>query len=383
MPKTNIPNYRHHKASGQAFVELGGRRFYLGKHGSKASREAYEQRIGEYLANGRKIAPTRTKTGISCKELAVHFLEWAERYYVKNGEPTATFVHCRNAVSLLVQHYGTESTGNFAPLSLVFLQEQWVEQGLSRPTVNRYVGVVKQAFRHGSKFGWVDPPTYYALLSVDGLKAGRTKAPEYKKIKLVADEIVEKTLPYLPPIVADMVQVQRRSGMRPQDVRNCRACDFDRSGDVWKYTPYTHKTEHQDKKRVVAIGPKAQAMQRNAGLVARSPSGKKSLVVSKTNVSADIPQSVRSFVQLLPLPTLTDIWHRVGCPTDVEPLRCTAIVWFRETLRKEKIALVGQKYCPEPVSLDGISRAALRKSSATTWSITLMSSTATTSETMK
>ena len=135
-----------------------------------------------------------------------------------------------------------------------------MEQGLSRPTVNRYVGVVKQAFRHGSKFGWVDPPTYYALLSVDGLKAGRTKAPEYKKIKPVADAIVEKTLPHLPPIVADMVQVQRRSGMRPQDVRNCRVCDFDRSDDVWRYVPYTHKTEHQDKKRIVAIGPKAQAI---------------------------------------------------------------------------------------------------------------------------
>ena len=140
MPKTNIPNYRHHKASGQAFVELGGRRFYLGKHGSKASKEAYEQRIGEYLANGRKIAPTRNKTGISCKELAVHFLEWCERYYVKGGEQTATFDHCRNAISLLVQHYGLESTDNFAPLSLVFLQEQWVEQGLKRKTINRYVG---------------------------------------------------------------------------------------------------------------------------------------------------------------------------------------------------------------------------------------------------
>ena len=260
MPKTNIPNYRLHKATGQAFVELGGRRFYLGKHGSKASREAYEQRIAEYLANGRKIAPTRTKTGISCQELAVHFLEWAEKYYVKNGEPTTSFDHCRNAVSLLVQHYGHESTDNFAPLSLVFLQDQWVEQGLSRPTVNRYVGIIKQAFRHGSKFGWVNPPTYHALLSVDGLKAGRTKAPEYKKIKPVADAIVEKTLPHLPPIVADMVQIQRRSGMRPQDIRNCRACDFDRSGDVWRYVPYTHKTEHQDKKRVVAVGPKAQAI---------------------------------------------------------------------------------------------------------------------------
>ena len=57
MPKTNIPNYRLHKATGQAFVELGGRRFYLGKHGSKASREEYERRIAEYLGNGRKLPP--------------------------------------------------------------------------------------------------------------------------------------------------------------------------------------------------------------------------------------------------------------------------------------------------------------------------------------
>ena len=115
MPKTNIPNYRHHKASGQAFVELGGRRFYLGKYGSKASREEYERRIADYLANGRQLAPTQTKKGISCQELAVHFLGWAERYYVKNGQPTAAFIHCRNAVSMLVKHYGSESVANFTP----------------------------------------------------------------------------------------------------------------------------------------------------------------------------------------------------------------------------------------------------------------------------
>jgi len=82
----------------------------------------------------------------------------------------------------------------------------------------------------------------------------------YRKIESVSEEIVEKTLPYLSPVVAAMVQVQRLSGMRPQDVRNCRACDFDRSGDVWKYTPYTHKTEHLGKNRIIAVGPKAQAI---------------------------------------------------------------------------------------------------------------------------
>ena len=82
MPKTNIPTYRLHKASGQAFVELDGRRFYLGKHGSKSSREEYERRIAEYLANGRQLPPTLTKTGTTCQELAVRFLEWAQEHFM-------------------------------------------------------------------------------------------------------------------------------------------------------------------------------------------------------------------------------------------------------------------------------------------------------------
>ncbi|MCL2744409.1 MAG: hypothetical protein FWE67_11220 [Planctomycetaceae bacterium] len=260
MPKTNIPNYRLHKAYGQAFVELDGRRFYLGKHGSKASREEYERRIAEYLGNGRKLPPTRTKTGISCQELAVYFLEWAEGYYVKDGKPTGTFGHCRTSMSMLVQHYGHESVDNFTPLSLDFIQKEWVDMGHARPSVNRYVRIIRQAFKHGVKFGWVNTNTYYALQAVDSLKAGRTKAPEYKKVKPVGGDVVDKTLPFLPPIVADMVRVQLLCGMRPQDVRNLRACNIDRSGDIWRYTPYTHKTEHKDKLRIVAIGPRTQAI---------------------------------------------------------------------------------------------------------------------------
>ena len=260
MPKTNIPNYRLHKATGQAFVELGGRRFYLGKHGSKASKEEYEKRIAEYLANGRKLAPTQTKSGITCEELAVYFLEWAEGYYVKNGEPTATFGHCQKAISLLVQHYGNESVNNFTPLSLEFLQKQWIEQGYARLTVNRYVCIIKQAFKRGAKYGWVEASVYYALQAVDNLKKGRTKAGEYRDIKPVDDTVVDQTLPFLPPVVADMVRVQRLCGCRPQDIRNIRSVDIDRSRDVWCYRPFTHKMEHQGKTRAVAIGPRAQAI---------------------------------------------------------------------------------------------------------------------------
>jgi hypothetical protein len=221
MPKRNIPNYRLHKATGQAFVELGGRRIYLGKHGSKASREEYEWRIGEYLANGRQLQPTQPKTGTSCQELAIRFCEWAEEYFMSQPK---SFNHVKMAMGFLVKHYGRESTDNFAPMSLVFLQKQLVEHGYARLMVNRYVAIVKQAFKHGAKFGWVNPQTSYALQVVDNLKKGRTKAHEYRDVKPVDPDDIEKTLAELPKRIADMARIQRLCVMRPQDV--CNLCGW-------------------------------------------------------------------------------------------------------------------------------------------------------------
>ena len=47
-----IPKYRHHKATGQAFVEIRGTRIYLGKHGSPESRETYRRTIAELMTPG-------------------------------------------------------------------------------------------------------------------------------------------------------------------------------------------------------------------------------------------------------------------------------------------------------------------------------------------
>jgi integrase len=255
MPKTNIPTYRLHKASGQAFVELDGRRFYLGKHGSKASRDEYGRRITEYVANGRQLPPTLKKTGTTCQELAVRFLEWAQEHFMSQPR---SFNHMKMAMGFLVKHYGRESADNFAPMSLVFIQKQLVEHGYARLMVNRYVSIIKQAFKHGAKFGWASPQTSYALQVVDNLKKGRTKAHEYQDIKPVDSDDIEKTLAVLSKRVADMARIQRLCVMRPQDVCNLRACDIDRTGDVWLYRPYTHKTAHLGNVLTKYIGAAAQ-----------------------------------------------------------------------------------------------------------------------------
>ena len=95
---------------------------------------------------------------------------------------------------------------------------------------------------------------------MEGLKKGRTKAPEPEPVLPVEDTLVEATLPHLPEIVADMVRFQRLTGCRPGEVCQLRPMDLDRTGDVWTYRPGSHKTEHHGRERVIFIGPKAQAV---------------------------------------------------------------------------------------------------------------------------
>jgi integrase len=57
-----------------------------------------------------------------------------------------------------------------------------------------------------------------------------------------------------------MVELQRLAGMRPGEVVRMRAADLETGGRVWFYRPKEHKTAWRDKDRVVALGPKAQAI---------------------------------------------------------------------------------------------------------------------------
>jgi hypothetical protein len=61
------PKYRHHKASKQAVVTLGGRDHYLGSYGSAASKTRYNRLIGEWLQSDR-----RAVAGIDYDEVHGH-----------------------------------------------------------------------------------------------------------------------------------------------------------------------------------------------------------------------------------------------------------------------------------------------------------------------
>lgn len=97
-----IPSYRLHKPTGRGVVRLNGRDIYLGEHGTPESKERYRQVIAEWLANNRQLVARRelveSPQAVSVAELLLAYLEFAEGYYVKNGEPTREQDNIREAV---------------------------------------------------------------------------------------------------------------------------------------------------------------------------------------------------------------------------------------------------------------------------------------------
>ena len=55
MSRRRKPSYLLHKASGQARVRINGRDIYLGRHGSRESRELYDDLIAEWFASNSDV----------------------------------------------------------------------------------------------------------------------------------------------------------------------------------------------------------------------------------------------------------------------------------------------------------------------------------------
>jgi len=166
----------------------------------------------------------------------------------------------RDSLRFLLRLYEVTPAGDFGPRALLLVRQSMIEAGLTRKSINARVSRVKRLFRWASEQELVPATVYHGLLAVQGLQRGRSPAREAEPVTTVPAEHVLAALPHLTAQVRAMAQVQELAGMRPQDVRNMRTADLDRTGDVWIYTPWTHKTEHHGHVRRVAVGPRAQAL---------------------------------------------------------------------------------------------------------------------------
>jgi integrase len=257
MPKlsSSVPRCRLHKGTGQAAVRLEGRDIYLGKHGSAASKEAYKRFVAEWSEHGRLPEAQHVAT---IAEVVVAYIEFANGYYRKDGEPTDEVRLIKTAIKIARELYGRTPATEFGPLALQAVRNAMIGKGWCRTHINKQIDRVKRMFKWATRQQMIPGGVYEALRCVDGLKRGRTEAREGRKVKPVSDTDVAATLEHLPEVVTDMVQLQRLTGARPGEICDIRPGDINRSGDVWEYIPGRHKCEHHDRPRVIFIGAKGQ-----------------------------------------------------------------------------------------------------------------------------
>ncbi len=258
MSTRRVPSYRLHKPSGRAVVTLNGQDFYLGRWQSAESKAEYDRLIGQWLAQGRRIQNSGNPAQITITELVAAYWEFARRYYTKHGEPTGQLPGVKVTLRWLRRAYGPTPAADFSPLALRSLQQQMIEADLSRRYINDNCGRIKRLFRWAVSQELVPVEVYQALLTVPGLKRGRSNARETLPVPPVSWEHVEATLRELSPPLQGLVKFAWFTGCRPAEARLLRPMDVDRSGKVWCYRPSRHKTEHYDNERRVFIGPQAQ-----------------------------------------------------------------------------------------------------------------------------
>ncbi len=268
-PKNIIPTYRLHQATGQARCVVNGKTHYLGPYESPESRREYARILTELAAGNGVVAtpipaPSGTTstpaTSVFVSELILAYRRHAAEYYVKNGRKTSEVAIVKMATDVVHELYQQSQVTEFGPLALTACQQKLIDQKLARSSVNKLVNRIRLMFKWGVAHQMVPESVHRALECVEGLRKGRSKATESRKIRPVPDQIVGKASPFMPRQVAAMVQLQSLTGCRPGEIVIIRGCDLNMSGKIWEYKPAAWKTEHHEDvaERVIYIGPKAQ-----------------------------------------------------------------------------------------------------------------------------
>jgi hypothetical protein len=196
MPKLTrrLPRYSLHKPSGQARVRSGGRDFYLGRFGSKESKEAYSRLIAE-LSRDRPV-PTVSSAGPSIGDVILRYWDHIQTYYRReDGSHTGEHMVIKAALKPLRQLYGTTPAAEFGRAELSLYRDECIRLKWSRRHINKQVSRVKRMFAWAATEELCPDSVPSSLARLKGLQAGRSKAREKPPVEAVADAVIEATLP--------------------------------------------------------------------------------------------------------------------------------------------------------------------------------------------
>jgi len=260
-PCKRDPKYRLHKATGQGYVELNGRRIYLGDYESDAAQSAYHRLLAEWKSSGRVLPIDRERDDVTVVEIAAVFWDHVKRHYRKaDGTPTTEVDNYRRILRVLKALYGPTPGQDFGAKALKAVRCRMIEMDWSRSHINHQVRRLKAVFSWAVEQELIPAgEKYHAMLAVKGLRKNKTEARETEPVRPVPNELIEPVLDEVASVVADMIRLQLLTGARPDEIARMRRCDVERREKVWVVRYHEHKTEHFEVgDRLLFLGPQAQ-----------------------------------------------------------------------------------------------------------------------------
>jgi len=266
MPALRNPKYRCQKSGRTnwkdlAFVEIGGKRTYLGEWGSDESKKQYDRIVSEWLANGRQLAPELEQSSQTAVLNVCHaFWEWAKNRHRKaDGTPTPGQEHIRQALKPLLAFCPALPAADFGPKKLKNYREHLVKlKSLSRETINAHVKIIKRMFRWAVSEELVPAELSQQLDTVEGFRKGECDARESSKVRPVPPMMIEAVKPFCSRQVKALIDLQLLTGARAGELVNLRPSDFDKTGQIWIVRKIEHKTAHHGIHRELYFNHEAQ-----------------------------------------------------------------------------------------------------------------------------
>jgi len=214
--------------------------------------------------------PKEPESKVTLDEVAAAYLDYAKSRFF-NTQYTH-YEHYRVALGFAVRLYGHLPVDELSPLKLKTIRDtmlQEVQKGnpakqrFSRNVINQYINRIRTVLSWGVENELVSVATLHALRTVRALPRGAPGTRETQKRQAVPDDVIARTLPFLPPVVAAIVQVQRMTGRRPSEILKMRVGDIDRNREagLWHYILDRHKTErHTGREMVIPLGKPIQEL---------------------------------------------------------------------------------------------------------------------------
>ncbi len=265
-----IPSLRYHKATERAVVRLNGIDHYLGnwETDKKSNERQYRKLIADYLSTGYTDKTMPSETDITVSEFCLLHRNYVNVEFASKPSELSDIKLMMERFRSMFSHQwvkGKKEARLLATINETDVQKfhhSMVKEGLTRGYIKeimrRFIRMWRKAKRYVPDRNYLEVKEYHE----DCVK--KSDAGKESRIVLPVDPaVVERTLPFLPPVVADMVRLHRLLGCRGSELCDLTRGMIDTTPDVngnIVATLVKHKTARHGHSRKLYFNATAQAI---------------------------------------------------------------------------------------------------------------------------